>query len=254
MKKAIIFDNDGVLVNTEPLYFQATREMCAKLAKDFRVIAPDELGFGLTDMPPKPDYSLTARAEHVLALLSDLKIHSASICGQSQGAWIASYIALKHPKTVMKLILVNSGSITMAHRETSTSTRSPSTFPTKENVKQFLLRYIYRSDLLTDDMADTALEYAKRNYQVHELTLGSPQQSRENTSIGGQHISEFIHQIKVPTLIIWGNLDAVPLDRGIWLFNTIEGSQLHLFNDSKHMPFIDHHEEFNRIVSMFCKG
>ena len=31
MKKAIIFDNDGVLVNSEPLYFQATREMCARL-------------------------------------------------------------------------------------------------------------------------------------------------------------------------------------------------------------------------------
>jgi HAD superfamily hydrolase (TIGR01509 family) len=31
MKKAIIFDNDGVLVNTEPLYFQATKEMCAEL-------------------------------------------------------------------------------------------------------------------------------------------------------------------------------------------------------------------------------
>ena len=30
MKKAIIFDNDGVLVNSEPLYFQATREMCAR--------------------------------------------------------------------------------------------------------------------------------------------------------------------------------------------------------------------------------
>lgn len=33
MKKAIIFDNDGVLVDTEPLYFQATREMCAQLGK-----------------------------------------------------------------------------------------------------------------------------------------------------------------------------------------------------------------------------
>lgn len=34
MKKAIIFDNDGVLVNSEPLYFQATKEMCTQLGKD----------------------------------------------------------------------------------------------------------------------------------------------------------------------------------------------------------------------------
>jgi HAD superfamily hydrolase (TIGR01509 family) len=33
MKKAIIFDNDGVLVNTEPLYYQATREMCGQLGR-----------------------------------------------------------------------------------------------------------------------------------------------------------------------------------------------------------------------------
>ena len=34
MKKAIIFDNDGVLVNTEALYFQATKEMCGQLGKE----------------------------------------------------------------------------------------------------------------------------------------------------------------------------------------------------------------------------
>ena len=34
MKNAIIFDNDGVLVNTEALYFQATKEMCAQLGKE----------------------------------------------------------------------------------------------------------------------------------------------------------------------------------------------------------------------------
>ncbi len=34
MKKAIIFDNDGVLVNTEALFFQATKEMCAQLGKE----------------------------------------------------------------------------------------------------------------------------------------------------------------------------------------------------------------------------
>ncbi|MFT5126899.1 MAG: HAD superfamily hydrolase (TIGR01509 family) [Rhodothermales bacterium] len=34
MKKAIIFDNDGVLVNTEPLYYRATREMCGQLGKE----------------------------------------------------------------------------------------------------------------------------------------------------------------------------------------------------------------------------
>jgi HAD superfamily hydrolase (TIGR01509 family) len=33
-RKAIIFDNDGVLVDTEPLYFQATKEMCAKHGLD----------------------------------------------------------------------------------------------------------------------------------------------------------------------------------------------------------------------------
>lgn len=34
LKKAVIFDNDGVLVDSEPLYFQATKEMCARLGKE----------------------------------------------------------------------------------------------------------------------------------------------------------------------------------------------------------------------------
>ena len=106
-------------------------------------------------------------------------------------------------------------------------------------------------------MVDTALEYAKRNYEVSRaraLATRSPERRRENTSLRGRHISEFMCQIKVPTLIVWGKLDAVPFERGLWIQDTIKGSQMHIFGDSKHMPFVDHYKEFNRIVATFCKA
>lgn len=209
----------------------------AELANDFRVIAPDELGFGLTDTSSKPDYSLAARAEHVIALMDQLGIQSAFICGQSQGGWIASYIALNRPEMVKKLIIVNSGSISMATRHLgpeSASAFATRGYPTRRGVEESLKQLLQTTDLVTDEIVDAALEYAKRNYEVSRaraLATGSPERRRENTSLRGGHISELICQIKVPTLIVWGKLDAVPFERGLWIQDTIKGSQMHIFGD-----------------------
>ena len=70
------------------------------LSGKFRVIAPDELGFGMTEMPENPDFSLTERAEHIAAFLRKIGVDSAALCGQSQGAWIATYIYKEYPELV----------------------------------------------------------------------------------------------------------------------------------------------------------
>ncbi len=231
-----------------------------ELANEFRVIALDQLGFGHTEISSEPDYSLAARAEHTIDVLDYVGIKSAFICGQSQGGWIASYIALNRPEIVKKLILVNSGSISMTTRnlgEESASAFAVRGLPARKGVEESLKRLVHRTDLITDEMIDTALEYAKKNHDIslaRALATGSPENRKKNTSLHGKHISELIHQIKAPTLIVWGKLDAVPFERGLWIQDAIKSSQMHIFGDSKHMPFVDHYKEFNAIVTTFCKA
>ena len=78
-------------------------------ASTFHVIAADQPGFGLTD-PPKSDFSLRARGEHLISLLDALGEERVNLAGNSYGGWLGIYITLTRPDLVRKLVIVNSGS------------------------------------------------------------------------------------------------------------------------------------------------
>lgn len=223
------------------------------LSKSFRVVAPDQLGFGLTEIQDQPNYSLAARAEHVVSLMKYLGLGPSHVCGHSQGAWLACYIALKYPELVKKLVIINSGSISMTKGRSIIS--HPLETPTKESVRASRLHYVKRPTIYTEEMFDLAYEYSIRNFEnfksALEATLGSSERRKTNTSVDGVHISEMLGTIAQPALIVWGGLDDVPLERGVWTLETMKDSQMHVFGDSGHCPYFDHYEEFNEIVATF---
>src|SRR5215831_17267314 len=85
------------------------------LSRTFRVIAVDELGGGDTDAPANLDDigDVRVRADHVLAFIDALGIAPVHLIGQSQGAWIAGFVALTRPHLVDRLILVDSASLAL---------------------------------------------------------------------------------------------------------------------------------------------
>lgn len=226
-----------------------------ELSKNFRVIAPDELGFGMTGMPANPEYSLKERAEHVAALLRKLNVKAAIVCGQSQGAYIASYLGLEYPEMVSKLIICNTGSITMVKGRVSTAFDFDAPFD-REATRLFYSRIVHNPSLITDEVVDLAFEYGKRNFETRrkdqELHLLNDEGRIQNTLYKGKHMSEQVHGLKVPMLIVWGVNDVVPLERGLWLFDQVEKSELHVFKGASHLVFMDRYKEFNALVKSFA--
>jgi len=82
------------------------------LARDFHVYAIDELGSGETDPPRDPNdlMHVRVRAEHVIHFIETLGLAPVNLVGQSQGGWIVTYITLKRPDLIKKLVLIDSGS------------------------------------------------------------------------------------------------------------------------------------------------
>jgi len=82
-----------------------------RLPRGHRVIVPDLLGFGRSDLPrPSPiDFDLTVRghADRIVELLDVLKVERACIAGQGVGAAVALAVAARHPGRVTRLCLVN---------------------------------------------------------------------------------------------------------------------------------------------------
>lgn len=76
-------------------------------AQGYRVIAPDQIGFGKSSKPAAYQYSFAALATHTRALLQSLQIERSSVVGHSMGGMLAVRYTLLHPDAVDKLVLVN---------------------------------------------------------------------------------------------------------------------------------------------------
>ena len=84
------------------------RAVMPRLAKNYRVIAPDLLGHGAS-AKPRGDYSLGAFAVWLRDLLDELGIAQATIIGQSLGGGVAMQFVYQHPDYCRRLVLIASG-------------------------------------------------------------------------------------------------------------------------------------------------
>jgi len=83
-----------------------------KTAKDlskqgYRVIIPDQIGFGKSSKPENIQYSLQLLAQNTKKILEHLEIRKATIVGHSMGGMLATRFALMYPETAEKVVLEN---------------------------------------------------------------------------------------------------------------------------------------------------
>jgi hypothetical protein len=68
----------------------------AKLAKRFRLIAPDFIGLGFSDKPQSHVYSLLEQADMVTALMASLDLHSAHVLSHDYGVSVAQELLARN--------------------------------------------------------------------------------------------------------------------------------------------------------------
>ncbi|WP_367870929.1 alpha/beta fold hydrolase [Luteolibacter sp. Populi] len=76
-------------------------------SRGFRVVIPDQIGFGKSSKPTDLQYSFQMLAAQTKALLDHLKIEKAEVVGHSMGGMVATRFALMFPAATDKLVLVN---------------------------------------------------------------------------------------------------------------------------------------------------
>jgi pimeloyl-ACP methyl ester carboxylesterase len=90
--------------NFSAAYWQTTVELLT--AQGYRVIAPDQVGFGKSTKPASYQFSFQALAENTRALLASLGIEKSHVVGHSMGGMLAIRYALTYPTRVERLALV----------------------------------------------------------------------------------------------------------------------------------------------------
>lgn len=77
------------------------------VAKGYRVIVPDQIGFGKSTKPEYFQYSFPLLARFTADLLTQAGVTDFTLVGHSMGGMFSTRLALMYPERVKKLILVN---------------------------------------------------------------------------------------------------------------------------------------------------
>lgn len=96
-----------LLIHAFPLDRTMWRAQIAALQLQYRLIAPDLRGFGLSSDTDGAGVSMEQYAEDLRALLDSLNVKQAVLCGLSMGGYIALAFVAQYPARVKGLVLAN---------------------------------------------------------------------------------------------------------------------------------------------------
>lgn len=96
-----------VMVHGNPSWSFEFRALIKHFAQTHRCIAPDHIGFGLSDKPADWTYLPQQHAENLERLLESLNLHNLTLIFDDWGGPIALSYAIKHPEKVKNIIVTN---------------------------------------------------------------------------------------------------------------------------------------------------
>jgi 2-hydroxy-6-oxonona-2,4-dienedioate hydrolase len=221
------------------------------LAKNFHVIALDQIGFGQSDKPIA-NYHTGMLAEFLARFLPAIGVSTASLVGNSMGAAVALYTAVHSPQVVDRVVLADGGAFRTP--DAAPAPRSPrlrdiQNGVTSDETREFLKIMFHNKSLVTDRIVEDNLILRLRS----AYAIGKMQESGANGR--GSLTEEEVRGVKAPTLIVWGKYDELADPAGAdRLARAIRGSRKVLIDDCGHLPQLEKPAEFNRIVTEFLRS
>ena len=96
-----------VMVHGTPTWSFLYRHLIRDLSPRYRCVAPDHLGFGLSDRPPGWSYRPEDQARNLARLIETLGLKDLTLVVHDYGGPIGLAYALDHPENVRRLVLFN---------------------------------------------------------------------------------------------------------------------------------------------------
>jgi len=219
-----------------------------QMAKKYRLLVPDQIGFGKSDKPLL-DYSVQTYVDFLNEFLRQLKVEKASLVGESLGGWIAGlYVAEMgggaHLIPVEKLVLVDAAGL---KQDKPIPDLNPSSLAAMRGLMEAVF---YDTSWLNEDALRkifTDKLATKDSYTVRSIL--------SNPALATERLDDRLGNIKVPTLVAWGKQDKLlPIGAGERYTAGIVGAKLVSFEKCGHVPAMEKTEEFLAAVTAFLGG
>ncbi len=219
------------------------------LEKDYRVIAPDLVGFGYTERIEGQTFSMNVWVRQTLDLFDALGIEKANLIGNSFGGALALSVAIKAPERVNKLVLM--GAMGVSFPITYGLDKVWGYTPSPANMERLLEIFTYDHTFATPELAESRYQGSIQPgfQESFSAMFPEPRQDGVEDMAGNQH---YIRDIQHETLIIHGREDRViPLENSYKLLQLIPNAELHVFGKCGHWSQIERSEEFAEQLKLF---
>src|SRR5215470_3434871 len=213
------------------------------LAAHFQVLAPDHLGFGLSERPEWLE-GIDDLVLHYVDFLDTLGLERVSLIGISLGGWVAAELAVAHRERVQQLVLVGAAGLKVDGVERF----DVFTHPIEETLQRLFHDQSRWVQLLSTDLGPEVI--VRAYHESHTLARLSWNPYMYNPKLGRR-----LRRISVPTLILWGENDAfLPRAHGEAYARLIPNAQLSIIPQCGHFPPFEQTEVFVRAVLEFLAG
>ena len=233
-----------------------------------RVIFYDQLGGGNSDHPHNPSlWTVELFVEELGAVRKALALERLHLLGQSWGGMLGMEYALTQPGGLVSLTVANSAASmvqwgselnrlraqlppevqhTLLHHEQQGTTDSEDY---QDAMLIFYRRHICRVDPWPDYLTRD-FEKLAQDPEVY-LTMWGPSEFHITGTLKTWEITDRLHEIKVPTLLLSGRYDEATPILVETIHRSIPGSEWIMFENSSHMPHVEETDLYLQVLNRF---
>jgi len=165
-----------------------------------------------------------------------------NLLGNSLGGHVALLYVLRHPERIRSLTLTGSSGLFENGMGDTYPKRQDYEYIRKKTELTF-----FDPKIATKELVDELYETVNVRMKAIKIIALAKNAIRNN-------MGEEVSQIKQPTLLIWGNNDAItPPFVGHEFHKLIPNSELHFIDKCGHAPMMERPEEFNTILLKFLR-
>ncbi|HQV80762.1 MAG TPA: alpha/beta hydrolase, partial [Agitococcus sp.] len=235
--------------------FQSNKDIWSRMAKQltkhYHVIAIDLPAHGDSNILMDKSYTVPEQAKRVIAIMDKLQLtQPVHIMGHSMGGAIAFYVAYLAPSHVKSLALMSSAGVISPQPSElylrNQKGENPLIVRNKDDYKKMLAFTMSDPPYIPSPVIATLTRISIAREKIGEKIY---QELNPKYFLNPEDV---LPQIKVPTLVLWGDQDKVINVSSAEVFKRlIPQAQVVIFNGIGHAPQLEHTKETAQAYETF---
>ncbi|KGX92566.1 alpha/beta hydrolase [Pontibacillus halophilus JSM 076056 = DSM 19796] len=217
-----------ILLHGIPTWSYLYQDTIQELEEDYRVIAPDLLGYGFSDQRDQFNRSLNIQADMVVKLMDELGLEKANVVAHDIGGGVGLILAHNEPERVNKLVLSNAVAydswpihdmLVMGHPSRANDSL--------EEIENFLTGAYKQMFFNKENLTETFLQGIKAPYLHEEGKVSLVRNAAALNTNETTALTPTLSSIQQPVLLLWGEKDVwQPIETAEKLENDLPNSTL----------------------------